>query len=226
MWRGAGSRHAIIRRVSAPSVHHPLFARFYTHVLARNEPAEMQAYRDELLLGLSGRVVEVGAGSGANFPHYPSEVTEVVAVEPEAYLREQAVTAAAQAGVAVTVLDGVADAVPLEDASCDAAVACLVLCTVPDQASALAELRRVLKPGGELRFYEHVRGTTPRMTRWQRVADRTFWPRCFGGCHTARDTVGAIEAAGFALERHRDLRPDSIPRSLPAYPQTIGVARK
>ncbi|MFL5818182.1 MAG: class I SAM-dependent methyltransferase [Conexibacter sp.] len=212
--------------MSAPPVHHPLFARFYTHVLARNEPAELRAYRDELLAGVSGRVVEVGAGSGANFPHYPAGVAEVVAVEPEAYLREQAVTAGAQAGVPVTVLDGVADALPLEDASCDAAVACLVLCTVPDQASALAEVRRVLKPGGELRFYEHVRGTTPRMTRWQHVADRTFWPRCFGGCHTARETVRAIEAAGFALERRRDLQPESIPRFLPAYPQVMGVARK
>jgi ubiquinone/menaquinone biosynthesis C-methylase UbiE len=153
-------------------------------------------------------------------------VTEVVAVEPESYLREQAVAAGAQAPVGVTVLDGIADALPLEDASCDAAVACLVLCSVPDQASALAELRRVLKPGGELRFYEHVRGATPRMTRWQRIADRTFWPRAFGGCHTARDTVGAIEAAGFALERRRDLVPDSVPGFLPVAPQTIGVARK
>ncbi|HEX7289529.1 MAG TPA: SAM-dependent methyltransferase, partial [Conexibacter sp.] len=73
--------------MSAPdTVHHPLFARFYTHVLARNEPQELRDYRDELLAGLSGRVVEVGAGSGANFPHYPTTVTEVVAVEPEAYL--------------------------------------------------------------------------------------------------------------------------------------------
>jgi ubiquinone/menaquinone biosynthesis C-methylase UbiE len=210
---------------SAP-VHHPLFARIYTHVLARNEPAELRAYREELLADLSGRVVEVGAGAGANFPHYPPSVTEVVAVEPEAYLREQAVAAAPAAPVAVTVLDGIADALPLEDGSCDAAVACLVLCSVPDQASALAELRRVLKPGGELRFLEHVRGATPRMARWQQVVDRTFWPRAFGGCHTARDTVGAIERAGFALERHRDLQPESLPSFLPVYPQAIGVARR
>jgi ubiquinone/menaquinone biosynthesis C-methylase UbiE len=212
--------------MSTPSVHHPLFARFYTHVLARNEPAELRAYRDELLAGLSGRVVEVGAGSGANFPHYPDTVTEVVAVEPEAYLREQAAAAAPQAPVAVRVVDGIADALPLEDGSCDAAVACLVLCTVPDQASALAELRRVLKPGGELRFYEHVRGESARMARWQRAADRTFWPHLFGGCHTARDTVGAIERAGFELERHRDLRPESLPAFLPVAPQAIGVARR
>lgn len=212
--------------MGTPSVHHPLFARFYARVLARNEPDEMRAYRDELLAGLGGRVVEVGSGPGSNFPHYPPTVTEVVAVEPEAYLREQARTATAQAQVPVTVVDGLADALPLEDASCDAAVACLVLCSVPDQGRALAELRRVLKPGGELRFFEHVRGASARMSRWQHLADRTFWPRLFGGCHTARETVAAIEAAGFAIERHRDLRPESIPAFLPVAPQAIGVARK
>jgi ubiquinone/menaquinone biosynthesis C-methylase UbiE len=212
--------------VSAPSVNHPLFARFYARVLAPNEGADIRALREELLDGLSGRVVEVGAGSGANFPHYPAAVAEVVAVEPEAYLREQASAAAASAAVPVTVVDGVADALPLEDGSCDAAVACLVLCSVPDQAHALAELRRVLRPGGELRFFEHVRGESARMTRWQRLADRTFWPRLFGGCHTARDTVAAIAGAGFALERSRDVRPDSVPAFLPVAPQTIGVARR
>src|SRR4051794_16151506 len=109
-----------MRGVSAPSVHHPLFARFYARVLARNEPDEMRAYREELLAGLSGRVVEVGSGPGGNFPHYPAAVSEVVAVEPEAYLREQARVAAARVPVQVTVLDGVADALPLDDASCDA----------------------------------------------------------------------------------------------------------
>jgi SAM-dependent methyltransferase len=212
--------------MSAPSVNHPLFARFYARVLAPNEGADIRALREELLSGLSGRVVEVGSGPGANFPYYPAAVTEVVAVEPEAYLREQAVAAAPQAPIPVTVLDGVADALPLEDGSCDAAVACLVLCSVPDQARALAELRRVLKPGGELRFFEHVRGHSARMTRWQQLADRTFWPHLFGGCHTARDTRAAITAAGFALERQRDVRPESVPAFLPVAPQTIGVARR
>jgi SAM-dependent methyltransferase len=210
--------------MSTPSVHHPLFARIYTHLLARHEPPQVRAYREELLAGLRGRVVEVGAGSGANFPHYPPEVTEVVAVEPETYLREQAVAAAARAPVRVTVIDGVADSLPLEDGSCDAAVACLVLCSVPDQASALAELRRVLAPGGELRFYEHVRAKGGRMQRAQELVDRAFWPRAFGGCHTARDTVRAIEAAGFALERERDVH--IPPAFLPVSTQAIGVARR
>lgn len=215
-----------MRVVSGSAVHHPLFARFYARVLSRSEPPEMRAHRAELLAGLSGRVLEVGAGNGGNFEHYPVTVTEVVAVEPEPYLREQAREAAARAPVDITVLDGVADVLPVEDGSCDAAVACLVLCSVPDQASALAELHRVLRPGGELRFYEHVRGATPRMQRWQRIADRTFWPRAFGGCHTARDTVAAIAAAGFTLERHRDLTVDGIPSFMPVATHATGVARR
>lgn len=212
--------------MTASAVHHPLFARFYALVLSRNEPGEIRAHREELLQGLSGRVLEVGAGSGANFAHYPPEVTEVVAVEPEPYLREQARTAAASVGVAVTLLDGVADALPAQDGSCDAAVACLVLCSVPDQARALAELRRVLRPGGELRFYEHVRESGARAARVQRAVDRTFWPHAFGGCHTARDTVGAIEAAGFVLEDHRRVRLTSIPRFVPVSTHAIGRARR
>jgi len=215
-----------MRVVSGSAVHHPLFARVYAKVLSRNEPAEVRRHREELLAGLSGRVLEVGAGNGGNFRRYPETVTEVVAVEPEPYLREQARAAAAQVAVNVTILDGVADALPVEDGSCDAAVACLVLCSVPDQASALVELHRVLRPGGELRFYEHVKADTPRMARWQRVVDRTFWPRAFGGCHTTRDTVAAIGAAGFAIERHRDLRLRSVPACLPVVPHAIGVARR
>jgi ubiquinone/menaquinone biosynthesis C-methylase UbiE len=216
----------MIRGVSASSVHHPLFARFYTHVLARNEPDDVRALRGELLAGLRGRVVEVGAGSGASFPRYPPEVTEVVAIEPEAYLREQAAAAAPRARVRVTVLDGIADALPLEDASCDAAVACLVLCSVPDQARALAELRRVLRAGGQLRYYEHVRARSRPMARAQSLVDRTFWPLAFGGCHTARDTVRSIETAGFALERHRELRLASMPSFVPVSTQAIGLARR
>ena len=106
--------------------------------------------------GLTGRVVEVGAGNGLNFGHYPATVTEVVAVEPEPYLRERAEEAARAAPVDVTVVVGLADALPAEDGAFDAAVASLVLCSVPDQAGALAELRRVVRPDGELRFYEHV----------------------------------------------------------------------
>lgn len=206
-----------------PEVRHPLFARLCA-VMSRKEPAEVREHRRELLNGLSGRVLELGAGAGANFGFYPAEVSEVIAVEPEPYLHAKAVEAAAAAPVRVTVVDGLADRLPVADASVDAVIACLVLCSVPDQSRALAELHRVLRPGGELRFYEHVLAHTPGAARRQRVVDRLFWPRAFGGCHTARDTPGAIAAAGFAIERQRRI-PVGV-RFNPAATHVLGSARR
>src|SRR5438309_2064599 len=138
-------------------VRHPIAARLIERAMRSGEQHGKSEIRQRLLAGQSGMVLELGAGSGTNFRHYPSTVTEVVAVEPEAYLRGQAEKAATTAPVRVTVVDGVSGALPLEDASCDAGVACLVLCTVPDQERALAELARVIRTGGELRFYEQDR---------------------------------------------------------------------
>lgn len=180
--------------------------------------------RDELLAGLSGRVVEIGAGNGMNFPHYPAAVDEVAALEPESYLREKAEVAARAGPVRVNVGDGVADALPLEDRTFDAAVVSLVLCTVPEPARALAELRRVLKPGGELRFMEHVRSGRRRKARLQEWLDRSgVWPRVGGGCHCARDTVGAIDAAGFRIEQVREF--DLGPSWVVTNPHVLGLAR-
>ncbi len=152
--------------------------------------------RRRLLAGLKGTVVEVGAGDGANFAHYPDEVHRIVAVEPEPYLREKA---SSHSDERVELRDAVATRLPVTDGEADAVVCSLVLCSV-DQAAALAEARRALRPGGELRFLEHVRAHEPGMgRRVQRVLDATVWPRLFGGCHVARDTVGAIEAAGFTV---------------------------
>lgn len=212
--------------MSPSAVHHPVFARLWS-LMSRHEPAEIRRHRDELLAGLTGRVIEVGAGAGSNFAHYPATVEEVVAVEPEPYLRERArAAAAARADVRIEVLDGVADHLPVEDASFDAAVACLVLCTVPDQAHALAELRGVLRPGGELLFYEHVLSDQPALALSQRVVDRVFWPRAFGGCHTARDTPAAIEAAGFEVEHQRRMWVNPVPIAFPVATHAIGRARR
>lgn len=211
--------------MSAPeAVHHPLFARVYARLSHAAESRGQADYRRRLLAGLRGRVVEVGAGNGLNFAHYPPEVEEVVAVEPEAHLRALAQEAARAAAVSIEVVDGTANRLPLDDASCDGAVASLVLCSVPDQATALAEMRRVLRPGGELRFYEHVLSGEPRMARVQRAADATFWPRLAGGCHAARDTGAAIAAAGFAVEQEErfPFRPSFV---MPAVPHILGVAR-
>ncbi len=125
------------------------------------------SYRDELLEGLSGRVVEVGPGNGANFGHYPASVTEVIAVEPEPFLRAKAIRAAEQVTVSVTVQPGTAERLDLPDGSMDAAVFSLVLCSVRDPTAALAEIRRVLKPHGEVRFLEHVR--SPRAGKGEMV---------------------------------------------------------
>jgi len=134
-----------------------------------------------------------------NFAHYPEGVTKVVAVEPEPYLRERAAERAAQAPVPITVVDGTADALPVEDASVDAVIVSLVLCSVADQAVALAEARRALRPGGELRFYEHVISLSRGRARIERAFTHTLWKRMAGGCHLDRDTGAAIAAAGFEV---------------------------
>lgn len=203
---------------------HPLFARVYACLSRAEDRAGVGEHRRELLAGLAGRVVEVGAGNGRNFAHYPAGVTEVVAVEPEPHLLRLALGAAAGAPVPVRVMTGIAEELPLPDGSVDAAVVSLVLCSVDDQSTALAEIRRVLRPGGELRFYEHVAAERPPLRRAQRVLDRV-WPHLAGGCHTARDTVAAIESAGFTVERCRrfDFRP--CPLAAPAAPHVLGRAR-
>jgi ubiquinone/menaquinone biosynthesis C-methylase UbiE len=205
------------------TVRNPLFARLYTRI-ARNETPKEREFRGRLLTGARGRVIEIGAGSGANFSHYPTEVTLVVAVEPEPYLRRQASSAAATAPVPIEVRDGTADRLPSGDGEFDAAIVSLVLCSVPDQARALAEARRVLRPRGELRFYEHVISRKPGMARLQRIFDRTFWPHVAGGCHASRDTAAAIEAAGFTIEscEREAFAPSPI---IPPFPHIVGVAR-
>jgi ubiquinone/menaquinone biosynthesis C-methylase UbiE len=207
------------------AVSHPLFARVYARFVQTSEKRGGAEHRRRLLAGLHGRVLELGAGSGANFSHYPASVSEVLAVEPEPYLRERARSAAANAHVPISVERGEADRLPAETASFDAAVVALVLCTVPDQQRALAELFRVIRPGGELRFYEHVLSHSPFEGRIQRAADATFWPRIAGGCHLARDTRGAIEQAGFAIDRCERFAFSPAPL-LPPDPHILGVATR
>jgi ubiquinone/menaquinone biosynthesis C-methylase UbiE len=205
--------------------HHPVFARIYKKVAEIDERRGGAEHRRRLLLGSSGRVIEVGAGSGANFSHYPASVSEVVAVEPERYLRECAQRAATHAPVPVSVSEGDADHLPGESGSFDVGVAALVLCTVPDQRSALAELYRVIRPGGELRFYEHVVSHHRWEARFQRLADATFWPHVAGGCHLARDTTSRIEHAGFVIETCERF-PFSPAPFLPPDPHILGTARR
>ncbi|PRH76175.1 SAM-dependent methyltransferase [Streptomyces solincola] len=208
-------------------VHHPLFARFYERFsAAADHRAGIAAHRAELLAGLSGRVIEIGAGNGLNFARYPAQVSEVVALEPERRLRRAAAAAALRADVPVDVVPGVAEALPVKSEAFDAAVASLVLCSVRDLPRALAELRRVLRPGGEVRFFEHGRAEGRGLAAVQRAADRTVWPLLFGGCHTARDPLAALAEAGFEITGFRRLRVPEGGVALPSSPCVLGTARR
>ena len=207
-------------------INHPFFVRLYRRnrrmAVARGETE----HRRRVLAGLAGRVVEPGAGDGANFALYPADVTEVVAVEPEPRLRAQAAKVARATSVPVRVEPGTAEGLPLEDGSMDAVVASLVLCTVPDQRAALAEARRVLRPGGELRFYEHVQAHGQPLKTILAAADRSrLWPALGGGCHPARRTLEAISAAGFVVERCERFGFSPSPL-IPTIPHILGVARR
>ncbi|MET9663302.1 class I SAM-dependent methyltransferase [Streptomyces sp. NPDC006510] len=214
-------------RVPQDAVHHPVFARFYARMsVAAETKAGLAAVRSELLAGLSGRVIEIGAGNGLNFAHYPPAVSEVVAIEPERTLRQLAVRSALRAGIPVDVVPGAAEALPVKSEAFDGAVASLVLCTVRNVERSLAEIVRVLRPGGELRFFEHVRADDRAMATTQRALDRTVWPLMTGGCHTARDTLGAIERAGFVVETYRRVRMPEWGIRLPTSACVLGVARR
>ncbi|MER6124863.1 class I SAM-dependent methyltransferase [Streptomyces sp. NPDC001795] len=212
-------------RAPKDAVHHPLFARFYARLSVAAERT-MGPHRDALLAGLSGRVIEIGAGNGLNFAHYPGTVAEVVAIEPERALRQLAATAALRADVPVDVVPGAAEALPVKSEAFDAAVVSLVLCSVRDVTRALSELRRVLRPGGELRFFEHGRGGGRAMEATQRTLDRTVWPRLFGGCHVGRDPVAAIRSAGFELGPYRQVLLPEKGLRLPTSYCVLGTARR
>ncbi|MGW9028093.1 class I SAM-dependent methyltransferase [Streptomyces sp. NPDC055722] len=208
----------------AKAVSHPLFARIYPRINAFAEAHGSIEHRKELLAGIRGRVVEIGAGTGANFVHYPPEVQQVVAVEPEPRLRTLAEQAATTAAVPVEVRTGRAEELPLDNDSFDAAVCSLVLCTIEDVPGALAEAKRVLKPGGELRFYEHVRSERPPRFRMQRLLN-PLWGLLGGGCRLTRDTERAIQEAGFTVKEIRRFDFLINDRPNPASPSIIGTAR-
>jgi SAM-dependent methyltransferase len=194
---------------SAPTiVDHPFFARIWP-TIANHETEQIRALRRENLAGLSGRVLEVGAGIGTNFALYPDSVAQVVAVEPEHRLAVRAHDAAAEAPVPVMVSDAA-----VEDFSSiepfDAVVCSLVLCSVQDPDSVVRQLFSWLRPGGELRFLEHV-ATGGIRGRLQRLADATIWPKLAGNCHTHRDTEQSIRAAGFEVDTAR------VEQTLPAW---------
>jgi ubiquinone/menaquinone biosynthesis C-methylase UbiE len=209
--------------MSQQTVDNPFFARFWT-VLSAHESQAMRKLRRENLAGLSGRVLEVGAGTGTNFALYPDSVSEVVALEPETRLAPLAKQAAAAAAVPVTVVESTVETMPPTEPF-DAVVCSLVLCSVGDPEAVVRQLFSVLKPGGQLRYLEHVAGTGAR-ARLQRVADATVWPRLLGNCHTHRHTEDTITRAGFRVDgaRREWALPAWVP--LPVTEFAIGVASR
>ena len=202
---------------------HPFFARLWT-VMSAHETPLLRRLRTENLAGLSGRVLEVGAGTGTNFAFYPDTVTQVIALEPETRLAPKAREAAAQAPIPVTVIQSTIESMP-DTELFDAVVCSLVLCSVDDPEEVLHQLNSVLKPGGELRYFEHVASSGWRGSL-QRLADATVWPRISGNCHTHRDTERAITEAGFSLDvaRHQWTFPGWVP--LPVSEVAVGRAVK
>jgi ubiquinone/menaquinone biosynthesis C-methylase UbiE len=165
--------------------------RFERKVGARLRRAELAPSR--------GRVLEIGAGTGANLPHYPDGLDELVVTEPDTAMLKRLRRRAAERGREASVVQASAQALPFNDASFDTVVATVVLCSVPSQAEALREVRRVLRPGGQFLFAEHVRADDPRRARRQDRLDRP-WSFVASGCHPNRDTLAAIEAAGFQVQ--------------------------
>jgi ubiquinone/menaquinone biosynthesis C-methylase UbiE len=202
---------------------HPIFAAFFDRMSRSAEKRGLGELRHELLASATGFVVEIGAGTGLNFSHYPTGVTQVVATEPDPHMLRRARDAASGASVPLRVEPASAQELPFEDATVDTVVGTLVFCTIPDQAKALAEIHRILKPEGRFLFLEHVRSEDPGLAKWQ---DRIqpVWSYFGAGCRPNRDTPAAIERAGFELER-LDRFPFS-PNLVVDKPHAKGIARK
>ncbi len=207
---------------SSPRPGRPIFAHLYSALAPLSDLGGVSELRRELLSGLSGRVVEVGCGTGVNFRHYPRAVTTLVAVEPEPALRRAAARAARRVDLKVEVVDATAETLPIDDRSQDAVVASLVLCSVSEPATALAELLRVLRPGGELRFLEHVRGG--RIGGAIQDLLDPAWALLAGGCHLNRPTADNLAEAGFALTAVRRVPGRTFGVRTPAPAVLIGRA--
>jgi SAM-dependent methyltransferase len=184
------------------------FAWFWsrTEGRARRQTADLRA---RLVGDLEGDILEIGCGTGATFEHYAAAAT-VTATDYSEHMLPKARSAADAADASIELRQADAGALPFDDASFDAAVSTLVLCSVPDLDQALSELRRVLRPGGALRIFEHVRSDRAWVAGLQRVVNPA-WGLVADGCHLNRDTASAVKAAGFGVEREEQPQSSALP---------------
>ena len=204
---------------------HRFFAAIYDQALSGVERAGLADLRAELLSEARGRTLELGAGTGHNLSHYPEAVTELVLTEPDPHMakRLRARLEETPPGPPVDVIEAPAEDLPFDDESFETVVATLVLCTVENPDRAVAEARRVLRPGGSLLFLEHVRSQRSGLARWQDRVERP-WGWVSGGCHPNRATDQLLAAAGFWIERlDRGTLKGGPP---PIRPRIVGVARR
>jgi len=200
-------------------------ARIYDRFMAATEQACLARWRGELLADLQGEVLEVGAGTGANLPYYSAAVENLVLSEPEPAMRkqlEQKLASQAHAAQQVEIAAALSHQLPYEAGRFDAVVCTLVLCSVPDVAASLAEVRRVLKPGGKFVFIEHVRDEQRAGRRLLQHAVQPAWRLIAGGCHLTRRTEQLIEGAGFEIQQ---IERESMRKALPIVrPSIRGLA--
>jgi ubiquinone/menaquinone biosynthesis C-methylase UbiE len=203
-----------------------MFARFYDRLMAGTERAGLREMRGALLAQASGRVLELGAGTGHNLEHYTNAVTELIMAEPDPHMARRLRERIEEEGTAAgrpSVIEAPAEDLPFDDGSFDTVVATLVLCTVQDPTRAAAEIRRVLVEGGRLLYLEHVRSSRRGLARWQDWLERP-WGFFAGGCHPNRATDQLLAGAGFWID---SLERDRLPKAPPLVrPLIRGVARR
>jgi ubiquinone/menaquinone biosynthesis C-methylase UbiE len=199
------------------------FSALYDRAFQATEEAGLREMRGDLLTKARGRVLELGAGTGLNLELYPHEGLDSLTVtEPDPHMFKQLRERAAKVCAGADLVQAGAEDLPFGDNSFDTAVVTLVLCTVPDQPAALREIKRVLEPGGQLLFLEHVRSNHAALAMWQDRLEKP-WRFLGDGCHCNRDTVAAINAAGFQLG---DVERDEFPKAPPIIrPLVLGSAQ-
>ena len=203
---------------------HKWFAAVYDRLMSSAERSFMKGVREEIAGGASGRVLELGAGTGANFAYYGASAQELFAIEPDPYMLERAQRRAGESGRPIDLRQASAEAIPFEDASFDTVVSTLVMCSVRDPIRALSEARRVLKPSGKLRLYDHVRYDHAFGAFWQDLVTPA-WRWLGAGCHPNRDIAALVREAGFEFDQLEISKPlPPIPPMIFSRPHIKGVA--